>query len=133
MEKKYLNNLYKNMQKYNIKINNNYYIINKIKNLIGGTLDEKLGELETHLGYLTTGCNEANIAREARDKQDVEQNKKLIDSMTEFLDLVETKYIKKSSIATTEINDETIDSLNKLNDIFDAIRTNVTELTKQNS
>ena len=129
MEKNYLYNLYKNIKKYdlkidnNLKLNNNSYLINKINKLHGGVVANKeaLDNIE-ELDALLNAPDATPVPIDPRDKLIEELSKEAENFLREF-----EEYKKKIS-SMGNINEDDITKLNKIKEIFDNIKTKIEQL-----
>ena len=121
MEKIYFYNLYKNIQKYNLKIDNNSYIINKINKLHGGLGDE---EAKKNIADLDALLNESTpeVPIDLRDQLIEELSKEAED----FLRIFEEYKNKISGIGI--VSEDDITKLNKIKETFDNIKTKIEQL-----
>jgi hypothetical protein len=124
MEKKYLNNLYKNIQKYNIKLNNNSYIFDKINNLIGGmpenvSDDEANANIEALSALLNTQPSSPVASVDPRD-QLIEE---ITTTMEEFLTNFE-QYKQKFKT----VNPEDLVKLTEIKNSFEYIQKKINQL-----
>jgi len=124
MEKNYLYNLYKNIQKYDLKIDNNSYIINKINKinkLHGGLGDE---EAKKNIADLDALLNESTpeVPIDLRDQLIEELSKEAED----FLRIFEEYKNKISGIGI--VSEDDITKLNKIKETFDNIKTKIEQL-----
>jgi len=125
MEKNYLYNLYKNIKKYNLKINNNSYIINKINKLHGGIVDEaeakkNIADLDALLKIPAAppvpyadpyGSILEDLSREAED------------FLRQF-----NEYKKKIESGISNITEDDISKLENIQKTFDDIKSKIDQL-----
>lgn len=128
MEKIYFYNLYRNLNKYNIKISNNDYIKNKINKLIGGTPEQDLQQLETSLITINTDLD--NYLR-TNTQQEQEFNQ-FISTITDFLTVIEPYIATQNQLSTqlsgVGLDDAKIQQLEQIKQTFNEIQTKISQL-----
>jgi hypothetical protein len=126
MEKNYFYNLYKNSQKYDIKINNNPYIINKINNLHGG-VDEEARKNVADLEALLNDPTQSPVPQLSVDPRDTLIQELMI-GIEEFLrNFEEYKQNISSKLPPVHTEDE-LKNLEKIELTFKKIEEKIKQL-----
>lgn len=133
MEKNYFYNLYKNIQKYNLKIDNNSYIINKINKLRegggGGNGDVSYGDAKTNIDELYA-LLEAPAAELVQQKV-VDPRDSLLEALfseaEDFLKQFE-EYKKNISSKIENITPDELQKLEEIEKTFNNIKTKIEQL-----
>jgi hypothetical protein len=130
MEKNYFYNLYKNSQKYNIKINNNPYIINKINkinNLHGGVDNEEARRNVAALDALLNDPTQSQVPQLSVDPRDTLIQELMI-GIEEFLrNFEEYKQNISSKLPLVHTEDE-LKNLEKIESTFKEIEEKIKRL-----
>ncbi len=128
MEKKYFYNLYNNIKKFNLKIKNNYYIKNKIINLIGGDRDADILSMEQTLNTIN---NDLTTYMQNQEQQNTENND-FVTSIESFLQVAEPYITKQQALSTqlsgVGLDDAKLQRLEKIQNTFDEIQTKISKL-----
>lgn len=133
MEKNYFHNLYKNIKKYNFRLKNNYYIINKINSLIGGTLeDEKIEEVARALQEIDTDLtNYMQQSQQQNEQQNTEYNT-FVSQVNSFLDVVKPYIDRQQTLGThltgIGLDDAKLQQLESIQTTFESIQEKVSQL-----
>jgi len=126
MEKNYLYNLYKNIEKYNLKLNNNSYIIHKINSLYGGVDDAEAQQNIDDLNALLSMPATTPVPHLTVDPRDT-LIEELIREAEDFLTKFE-EYKRRIETGMTNISEDDISKLNNIQQTFENIKIKIGQL-----